>query len=109
VQTKETQKKIKRIEMGKHKASWNGVVIAESDNCESVEGNWYFPPDSIHSEYFIDSSHTSVCGWKGTCNYNSLHVDGKKNENAAWVYRTPKPAAKNITGYWAFWKGVTVE
>jgi len=95
--------------MSKHKATWNGAVLAESDKCESVEGNWYFPPDSIHKEYFKDSTHTSVCGWKGTANYHTIEVNGKKNENACWIYRSPKPAAKNITGYYAFWKGVTVE
>eukprot|EP01092_Planopodium_desertum_P000128 TRINITY_DN101859_c0_g1_i1.p1 TRINITY_DN101859_c0_g1~~TRINITY_DN101859_c0_g1_i1.p1 ORF type:complete len:117 (+),score=16.41 TRINITY_DN101859_c0_g1_i1:61-411(+) len=91
-----------------HRAEWNGKIIAESDKCESVEGNWYFPPSSIKKEYFAESTHTSVCGWKGTANYAHIVVDGKRNENAAWIYKTPKTAAANITGYWAFWKGVKV-
>eukprot|EP01115_Flamella_aegyptia_P002380 TRINITY_DN136414_c0_g1_i1.p1 TRINITY_DN136414_c0_g1~~TRINITY_DN136414_c0_g1_i1.p1 ORF type:complete len:104 (-),score=17.36 TRINITY_DN136414_c0_g1_i1:13-300(-) len=94
--------------MGKHTATWNGVVIAESEKCESVEGNWYFPPDSVKKEYLKDSTHTSVCGWKGLCNYYTLDVNGKTNDNAVWVYRDPKPAAANIKGYMAFWKGVSV-
>ena len=79
-----------------HKAIWNGVVIAESDKCESVEGNWYFPPGSIKKEYFLDSDHTSVCGWKGTCNYHHINVDGKRNENACWVYRQPKVRKRSL-------------
>jgi len=82
--------------------------VAESDKCESVEGNWYFPPNSLSKGYFKDSSHTSVCGWKGLCNYFTLEVNGKQNENAAWIYRDPKPEAANIKGYVAFWKGVQV-
>jgi len=74
-----------------------------------VEGNFYFPPDAVKKEYFTESTHTSVCGWKGTCNYLNVVVDGKKNENACWVYKNPKSAAKNITGYHAFWNGVKVE
>jgi len=95
--------------MGKHKATWNGVVLAESDKCESVEGNWYFPPDSINRQYFKPSDHTSVCSWKGMCNYNTIEVNGKRNDNATWIYQNPKPAAQNIAGYFAFWKGVEVE
>jgi len=92
-----------------HKASWNGVVIAESDKCEKVEGNWYFPPTTIKKEYFSSSTHTSVCGWKGNCSYLNVVVDGKTNANACWYYKSPKPAAKNIEGYYAFWNGVQVE
>eukprot|EP01098_Paradermamoeba_levis_P011936 TRINITY_DN5142_c0_g1_i3.p1 TRINITY_DN5142_c0_g1~~TRINITY_DN5142_c0_g1_i3.p1 ORF type:complete len:109 (-),score=23.26 TRINITY_DN5142_c0_g1_i3:101-385(-) len=94
--------------MSLHRASWNGV-IAESDKCETVDGNWYFPPGSIKEEYFKESSHTSVCGWKGTCNYYNIEVNGKTNPNACWIYRDPKPAAKNIAGHFAFWKGVEVK
>lgn len=91
------------------KAIWNGVVLAESDATEMVEGNHYFPPESLNMDYFRDSNHTSVCPWKGTANYYHLEADGQTNSNAAWIYRTPKEAAKNITGYVAFWRGVTVE
>ena len=91
------------------KAIWNGTVIAESANTEVVEGNQYFPADAIKSEYFKPSKTTSVCPWKGTASYYSLDVDGKQNPDAAWYYPTPKDAAKNITGYVAFWKGVEVK
>lgn len=91
------------------RAVWNGVVLAESDRTEVVEGNQYFPPDSIHSEYFQDSSTHTTCGWKGVASYYSIVVNGQTNKDAAWYYPTPKDAAKNIAGYIAFWKGVKVE
>lgn len=91
------------------KAIWNGSVIAESNDCEKVEGNFYFPPDSLKKEFFSDSTTTSVCGWKGTANYFNVTVGGEVNKDAAWVYRTPKNAAKQITNYVAFWKGVEVQ
>jgi uncharacterized protein (DUF427 family) len=90
------------------KAIWNGKVVAESDKFEEVEGNIYFPPDALKREYFTDSDHTSICPWKGTAGYYSLTVDGKTNANAAWIYRDPKPAASNIKGHVAFWRGVEV-
>ncbi|MGG6268434.1 DUF427 domain-containing protein [Leptolyngbya sp. AN03gr2] len=91
------------------RAIWNGTVLAESDRTEVVEGNQYFPPDSIKSEYFQDSNTHTTCGWKGVASYYNLVVDGQTNKDAAWYYPTPKDAAKNITGYIAFWKGVKVE
>ncbi|KAM3103168.1 DUF427 domain-containing protein [Phormidesmis sp. 146-12] len=91
------------------KAIWNGTVIAESDRCEVVEGNQYFPADSIKREYFKDSSTHTTCPWKGVASYYTVEVDGQENKDAAWYYPTPKDAAKNITGYIAFWKGVKVE
>ncbi|KAM3098569.1 DUF427 domain-containing protein [Phormidesmis sp. 146-35] len=91
------------------KATWNGTVIAESDRCEVVEGNQYFPADSIKREYFKDSSTHTTCPWKGVASYYTVEVDGQENKDAAWYYPTPKDAAKNITGYIAFWKGVKVE
>ncbi|MEM9352566.1 MAG: DUF427 domain-containing protein [Planctomycetota bacterium] len=91
------------------KAVWNGAVLAESDQTEVVEGNHYFPPDSLRKECFRESAHTSVCGWKGTASYYDVVVEGKVNEQAAWYYSEPKEAAANIGGYVAFWKGVTVE
>ncbi len=91
------------------KASWNGQIIAESNQTEVVEGNHYFPPDSLNQEFFQSSDQTSVCGWKGTANYYDVTVDGETNPGAAWYYADPKPEAANIKDYVAFWKGVTVE
>jgi uncharacterized protein (DUF427 family) len=91
------------------KAIWNGAVIAESNATEVVEGNHYFPADTIKREYFKDSGTHTVCSWKGTASYYSLDVNGKQNPDAAWYYPEPKDAAKNITGYVAFWKGVEVQ
>ncbi len=91
------------------KAIWNDAVLAESDKCEVVEGNQYFPPDSINKQYFKESSTHTTCGWKGVASYYTVEVDGQENKDAAWYYPTPKDAAKNIEGYIAFWKGVKVE
>ena len=91
------------------KATWNGVVIAESDHTEIVEGNHYFPSESVKKEYLKSSDHHSVCPWKGTASYYSLEVNSEVNENAAWYYPDPSDAAKQIKGHVAFWKGVTVE
>ena len=90
------------------KATWNGTVIAESNATVVVEGNHYFPIDSIKKEFFQPSTTQSVCGWKGTASYYTVEVDCKKNADAAWSYPTPKDAAKNIAGHVAFWKGVSV-
>lgn len=91
------------------KARWNGYVIAESDKFETVEGNVYFPPEALKREFLTPSSHTTVCSWKGTAHYYNVVVDGKENENAAWYYPDPKPAAKNIKDHIAFWRGVEVQ
>lgn len=91
------------------KAIWNGVVLAESDVTVVVEGNHYFPPDSVNLEFFSDSERTSVCGWKGTANYYDIEVDGDTNRAAAWYYATPSNAASEIKDYVAFWGGVKVE
>jgi len=91
------------------KAIWNGAVVAESDATEVVEGNHYFPIETIKREYFRESATHSTCPWKGVASYYSLEVDGKPNRDAAWYYPTPKSAAKNIAGHVAFWKGVEVE
>jgi uncharacterized protein (DUF427 family) len=91
------------------KAVWNAVVLAESDQTEMVEGNHYFPPNSINQEYFKQSSHQTTCPWKGIASYYTLEVNGQKNENAAWYYPTPKDAASNIKNHVAFWRGVKVE
>jgi uncharacterized protein (DUF427 family) len=91
------------------KAIWNKVVIAESDKFEDVEGNVYFPEDSVKKEYLKPSDTHTTCGWKGVASYYDVEVDGVVNKDAAWYYPDPKPAAVNIKGYIAFWKGVTVE
>jgi len=90
------------------KAVWNGKVIAESDETEVVEGNHYFPADTIHGQYFKPSDTTSVCPWKGTASYYHIEVDGSLNSDAAWYYPDPKKAAENIRNHIAFWKGVEV-
>lgn len=90
------------------KALWNGAVIAQSDQTVVVEGNHYFPPDSINREYFADSDLTSVCPWKGTAQYFDVVVDGEVNKDAAWYYAQPKERASSITGHVAFWRGVDV-
>jgi len=91
------------------RAIWNGKVIAESDRFETVEGNVYFPPDTIKREFFKSSDTHTVCPWKGTASYYTVEVDGKQNKDAAWYYPETKEAANNIKGYVAFWRGVTVE
>lgn len=84
-------------------------MLAESDETVEVEGNQYFPRESLNEEFFEESTHTSVCPWKGTANYFTLRVEGEENPDAAWYYAEPKDAAKEISGHVAFWKGVTVE
>lgn len=91
------------------KATWNGATLAESDKTVVVEGNHYFPPDAVKQEYFRGSDTHTTCPWKGLASYYDVVVDGKENADAAWYYPTPKDAAKQITGYIAFWHGVTVE
>ena len=91
------------------KATWNGTVLAESDRCEVVEGNQYFPPDAVKRGYLKESATHTTCGWKGVASYYDVVVEGKTNKDAAWYYPEPKDAAKNIVGYIAFWHGVTVE
>ena len=90
------------------KAIWNDVVIAESDIFKTVDGNVYFPPDSINKEYFKETETHTTCGWKGSASYYTIEVDGKENKDAAWYYPVPKDKAENIKGYVAFWKGVEV-
>ncbi len=90
------------------KATWNGAVIAESEDIVTVEGNPYFPASSLRQDYVRPSALTSVCPWKGTASYYSLEVDGKTNPDAVWSYPAPKEAAKEIEGRVAFWRGVRV-
>ena len=91
------------------KAIWNGTVLAESDNCQIVEGNYYFPPDTINTQYFKDSNTHTICSWKGEASYYTLEVDGQQNKDAAWYYPNPKEKAQNIKDHIAFWRGVKVE
>ncbi len=91
------------------KAIWNGTVLAESDNTVIVDNNHYFPPESLNKEIFKKSDTTSYCGWKGTANYYNLEVEGQVNQDAAWCYRDPLPAAASIKDHVAFWKDVQVE
>eukprot|EP00850_Spirogloea_muscicola_P013062 SM000087S23344 [mRNA] locus=s87:90755:91634:+ [translate_table: standard] len=90
-------------------AIWNGAVLAAAPKFEVVEGNVYFPPDSLKKEFFKPSATHTTCGWKGEASYYTIEVNGKQNKDAAWFYPTPKDAAKNIKDHVAFWKGVTVE
>lgn len=90
------------------RAIWNDVVLAESDVTEIVEGNHYFPPDTLKEEYFRKSEAETVCGWKGTASYFDVIVAEDVNEQAAWYYADPKPEASHVKGYIAFWKGVVV-
>ena len=89
-------------------ARWNGRLIAASDDIVTVEGNAYFPAAALNRELVRDSSHTTVCGWKGTAHYYDLVVDGQVNANACWYYPEPKDAAAPIKGRVAFLKGVQV-
>jgi uncharacterized protein (DUF427 family) len=91
------------------KAIWNGKVIAESDETIIVEGNHYFPPDSVDPAYLSSSEHHTTCHWKGVASYYDVAVDGQVNQNAAWYYPTPSDAAGQIKDYIAFWHGVKVE
>lgn len=91
------------------RATWNGAVIADSERIEVVEGNVYFPPDAVNREYLRESGTHTTCGWKGEASYYTLEVDGRRNEDAAWFYPDPMPAADSIRGHVAFWKGVRVE
>lgn len=90
-------------------AIWNGQVLAESDQTRVVEGNHYFPPESINEELFIENDRHTVCPWKGTASYYDVEVDGQVNRSAAWFYPDPSQAAKQIKDYVAFWNGVKIE
>lgn len=91
------------------KAIWNDTVIAESDNTIVIEGNHYFPPDSIKKEYFVESNLHSTCPWKGQASYYTINVNGDENKDAAWYYKQPSDLAKPIKDHIAFWKGVNIE
>ena len=91
------------------KAIWNGQLLAESEAIETIEGNTYFPEEAVKRQFLRPSSTTSSCPWKGQARYYTLLVDGQENPDAAWYYPDPKPAARKIKGYVAFWRGVEVE
>lgn len=91
------------------KAVWQGAVLAESDQTVVVEGNHYFPPDSIKREYFKPSDTHTHCPWKGDASYYHVEVAGQVNQDAAWYYPEPKSAAQQIANHVAFWRGVQVE
>ncbi|HEX8299239.1 MAG TPA: DUF427 domain-containing protein [Rubricoccaceae bacterium] len=90
------------------KALWNGAILAESDATVVVEGNHYFPTESLVAAHFADSDHHTTCPWKGVASYKTVVVDGRENRDAAWFYPEPKDAAHEIAGHVAFWKGVEV-
>lgn len=94
---------------GVKRAVWNGAVLAESHDTVVVEGNHYFPPDSLHQEYFRPSSSHTFCAWKGQASYLDVVVDGKVNRDAAWSYPDPKAAAAGIRSRVAFWHGVRIQ
>ena len=91
------------------KAFWNGQIIAESDDIVNVEGNSYFPFESVNKEYLKESDTHTVCHWKGTASYYHLEIDGKMNPDAAWYYPEPSLLANSVKGRIAFWKGVEVK
>jgi uncharacterized protein (DUF427 family) len=91
------------------RATWNGAVLAESDRCQVVEGNHYFPPDAVRREHLRPNATHTQCSWKGTASYYDVVVGEQRNADAAWYYPDPKPAAREIAGWVAFWRGVTVE
>ncbi|HTI85874.1 MAG TPA: DUF427 domain-containing protein [Alphaproteobacteria bacterium] len=91
------------------RAVWNGAVLAESPTVVMVEGNAYFPPETIHREYLEESPTHTTCRWKGLCSYYTVVVNGERNVDAAWYYPDTKPDANHIKGMVAFWRGVKVE
>ncbi len=90
------------------KAVWNSTIIAESDDTVVVEGNHYFPYDSVKKEFLHESNFTTKCGWKGMANYYTVSANGKTNNDAAWYYAEPNDAAKKIKGRIAFWKDIEI-
>lgn len=90
------------------KAIWNNKVIAESDKTIVIEGNHYFPANSLKKEFFKETNTVTVCPWKGQASYYTLQVDGKENTDAAWYYENPSELAKGIKNHVAFWRGVEI-
>ena len=90
------------------KAVWNNTAIAQTERFETVEGNIYFPPETLDLRYFRASDTHTTCAWKGVASYYDVVIGGQVNKDAAWYYPSPKPAASRIAGYVAFWRGVKV-
>ena len=90
------------------KAIWNNMVIAESDDTLQIEGNHYFPVNSVKKDLLVDSQTHTVCHWKGTASYYNVVVEGQENKDAAWYYPEPSYAAEKIKDHIAFWRGVEV-
>ena len=99
---------LKACESAMAKAMWNGQTVAESESFETVEGNIYFPEETVKREFLRPSSTSSSCPWKGQARYFTLLVDGQENPDAAWYYPDPKPAARSVKHHIAFWRGVEV-
>lgn len=91
------------------KAIWNETVLAQSNDTVIIDGNHYFPPESVNKQYFQESNTHTTCPWKGTANYYDIEVNGKTNRDAAWFYPNAKEKAKHFEGYLAFWRGVKIE
>ena len=91
------------------KAIWNGATLADSEDTVVLEGNHYFPPESLNRDHVVFSNHRTSCPWKGQAHYYNLLVNGELNTDAAWYYPEPTEAASEIKGRVAFWKGVKVE
>ncbi len=91
------------------KAIWNNTILAESETTVEVEGNHYFPKETVNRDFLVDSNTHTHCPWKGDASYYSIAVNGKTNTDAAWYYQEPKDAAKQIKNHIAFWKGVIIE
>ena len=91
------------------KVTWHGATLAESEDTVVVEGNHYFPPESVRADYLRDSDTHTTCPWKGLASYKSIEVDGELNVDAAWYYPEPKDAAAEIKDRFAFWRGVEIE
>ena len=91
------------------KAIWNGTVLAQSDDTIIIDGNHYFPPQSVDKQYFQETSTHTSCPWKGTANYYDIEVNGQINRDAAWFYPNAKEKAKHFEDYVAFWRGVQIE
>lgn len=91
------------------KATWNKLLVAQSDQTIVIEGNHYFPPQSVEKQYLAESDYRTTCPWKGEAHYYSLNADGQVSENAVWSYPQPKEKARQIAGYYAFGKDVSVQ
>ncbi len=90
------------------KAIFNNQIIAESNNTIELEGNNYFPPESLNKQYFKESTYESTCPWKGEASYYTIDVNGEIRDEAGWYYKNPSEAAKQIKNHVAFWKGVRI-